>query len=67
MSLVDAQTLWLLGPGMLEGVALICGRIPEDSVVDWRDVEILHDSLDPYWEAIDALSTGQNHGDLSDR
>lgn len=52
---------------MLEGVALICGRIPEDSVVDWRDVEILHDSLDPYWEAIDALSTGQNHGDLSDR
>lgn len=64
VSLVDTQALGLLGPAMLEGVALVGGRVPEYSVVYRGDVQVLDDSLDPGWDSVDTLAAGENHCDL---
>lgn len=66
MSLVDTQALGLLGTGVLEAVAFVGGRVPEDGVVDWGDIEILHDALDPCWDSVDAFSVGEDQCDLVD-
>jgi hypothetical protein len=64
VSLVDTQTLGLLGSGMFEVVALVGGRVPEYGVVYWGDVQILDDTFDPGWDSIDTLAVGENHCDL---
>lgn len=64
MSLVDTQALGLPGPSMLEVVALAGGRVPEYGVVYRGDVQILDDTLDPGWDAVDTLAVGENHCDL---
>jgi len=50
MCFIDLEPFNALGRvAMLECVSLLLGRVPESSVVDGRDIEVLGDSLDPGW------------------
>jgi hypothetical protein len=49
---------------LFEGIPFAGGWVPENGVVVWGDVEVLHDPLDPCWDTIDALAFGEDHGDL---
>jgi hypothetical protein len=54
MSFVDLEPLDTLGRmAMLELIRLLFGRVPESSVVNGGDVEILSDPLDPGWQPVD--------------
>jgi hypothetical protein len=59
MSFVDLEPFDTISRmAMLELIRLLFRRVPESSVVDGRDVEILSDTLDPGWEPVDG-STGR--------
>lgn len=47
MGLVDPSALRLGRSRILEDISLLFGRIPEASVVDWRDAEFLGNSSYP--------------------
>jgi len=54
MSFVDLETLDAFGRmAMLELIRLLFGRVPESSVVNRGNVEILSDALDPGWQPVD--------------
>ncbi|KAI3492991.1 hypothetical protein L1887_42366 [Cichorium endivia] len=62
--LVDLDVIGLGRLGVLDGVALLLGRVPEARVVHGRNVQILRDAEDPCWQTLDPLARGQEHGDL---
>ena len=65
MGFVDTCTLGLRGLGVLEGVALVLGRIPEAGIVDGRDVKILCDSCNPSGNTLlSGVIVGYDEGDL---
>ena len=57
MSLVNFETLDRIGSvTVLELISLISGWVPESSVVDRRDVQILGNSGNPRGYAVDCLT-----------
>lgn len=54
MSFVDLESLDTFGRmAMLELIRLLFRRVPESSVVNGGDVEILSDPLNPGWQPVD--------------
>lgn len=62
MGLVDLETCGL-GRGLVLPLVLF-GRVPEDSIVRGRDAQVLSDTLNPGWEAIDTGAVRLDHRDL---
>ena len=52
-------------PLVLERVPLLLGRVPEPSVVNGRDIEVLSDPLDPGRETVDGRPVRFGERDLS--
>lgn len=62
MGLIDLET-----GGLWRGLVLpmvLFGGVPEDGVVRGRDAQVLGDTLDPGWEAIDTGTVRFDHRDL---
>lgn len=54
--LIHASTERLLGPGMLEDISVLGGRVPEPGVISRRHREILGNILNPGRETVDSLT-----------
>lgn len=68
MRLVDLQTLdRVVRVAMLELVLSLGRWVPEPSIVDWRNIEILSDSGRPSWKPVDRFTRRSRHGDLDHR
>lgn len=55
------------GVTMFELIGILLGRIPESSIVDGRDVQILSDSLDPGRQTVDSGARRLSHRDFDHR
>lgn len=65
MSFIDLQSFdALLRVPVFELMDLLLWGIPEASVINGRNIEILGHSLNPDRDSIDAFSRRQSHGDL---
>lgn len=62
MGLVDFETGGF-GWGLVLPLVLF-GRIPEDGIVRGRDAQVLSDTGDPGWKAIDTGTVRLDHRDL---
>jgi hypothetical protein len=55
MSLINLESFYsLLRVAVFELVCLVLWRVPESRVVDWRNVEILSDALNPNRQSINS-------------
>ena len=54
VSLIDPDILRLLRPGILENIFFFGRRIPESSIINGRDSQVLGDPFDPSWQSLDA-------------
>jgi hypothetical protein len=62
MSFVDFKTLDAFGRmTMLELIRLLFRRVPESSVVNGGDVEILSDPLNPGWQPVNGSAGRCSH------
>lgn len=64
MGLVHTNTKGLLRSSVFEDVSLRLWRVPEASIVRWRDREILRDVRDPRGQSVYLLSIWQHQQDL---
>ena len=55
MGFVYADALWLGRPWVFESVSLILWWMPEHSVIDRREVQVLGDASDPRWYSLQAF------------
>lgn len=62
MGLIDLKT-GRLRRGLVLPLVLL-GGVPEDGIVRGRDAQVLGDTLDPGWEAIDTGAVRLDHRDL---
>ena len=60
MCFVDASTRWLERSRMLEDIFLGIRRMPEYSIVDWREVQILSNARDPCRYPLYSLARSRN-------
>jgi hypothetical protein len=67
MAFVDLDRFGLLWFGVLPNVALSGGRVPETSIIDWRDGNILCNSSNPCRYPLDAFAGGEDEGYLDFR
>ena len=67
VAFIDPDRLGLLRLRVLPSVALSWGRVPETSIIDRRDGNILCNSSNPCRYPLDAFTGREDHGDLDFR
>jgi len=61
---VDSCGEGLLRSRVLEHITFGGRRVPESTVINRRDVQILSDICDPSWDSFNSFAGGQDHGNL---
>ena len=52
MGFVYADAFWLGRPRVFDSVSFVLGWMPEDSIINRREVEVLSDASDPCWYSL---------------
>jgi len=61
---VYSNALGLLWSGVFEDISLGGGWVPESSIIDWRDFQVLGNIFDPRRNSLDSFARGGDQGKL---
>jgi hypothetical protein len=64
VSFIHSNALRLLWSWVLERIFRCGFRVPESSIIDWRNRKILGNIFNPCWQAINSMTSVENEGDL---